>query len=162
MGFLNPWLLLGLAGVAIPIIIHLLNRFRRRRIDWAAMELLRRAMMMRSRQVRLEDLILLALRCLAIILIALALARPTIRSSGAKWFGAGEQIGAIIALDGSFSMETRPGVQSRFGRAVALVNASDPPLIVVRPRPPGDAHRRLRTSGQRPATSGRSGNRPTG
>ena len=33
MGFLNPWLLLGLAGVAIPIIIHLLNRFRRRRID---------------------------------------------------------------------------------------------------------------------------------
>ena len=44
MGFLNPWLLLGLAGIAVPIVIHLLNRFRQRRIDWAAMELLRRAM----------------------------------------------------------------------------------------------------------------------
>jgi hypothetical protein len=119
MGFLNPWLLLGLAGVAVPIVIHLLNRFRRRRIDWAAMELLRRALMMRSRQVRLEDLILLALRCLAIVLIALALARPTIRSSGAKWFGADEQIGGIVAIDGSFSMDARPGVQSRFDRAVA-------------------------------------------
>ena len=144
MGFLNPWLLVGLAGVAVPILIHLLNRFRRRRIDWAAMELLRRALVIRSRRIRLEDLLLLALRCLAVALIALAMARPTLTAAGAKWFGAQEQVGAVIALDASFSMAFRPGVGSRFDRAVQIVrdlkaalNPGDPVSLLVmgnRPR----------------------------
>ena len=36
MTFLNPWLLLGTLGVAVPIVIHLLNRYRFRQIDQAA------------------------------------------------------------------------------------------------------------------------------
>jgi len=144
MGFLNPWLLVGLAGIAVPILVHLLNRFRHRRIDWAAMELLRRALVIRSRRIRLEDLLLLALRCLAVALIALAMARPTLTAAGAKWFGAQEQVGAVIALDGSFSMACRPGVGSRFDRAVQIVrdlkpamNPGDPVSLLVmgnRPR----------------------------
>ena len=138
MGFLNPWLLLGLAGIAVPILIHLLNRFRQRRIDWAAMELLRRALVIRSRRIRIEDLLLLLLRCLAVILIALAMARPTLTASGAKWFGAQEQVGAVLALDGSFSMGYRPGVGSRFDRAAdvirdlkAALNPGDPFSMVL-------------------------------
>jgi len=144
MGFLNPWLLLGLAGVAVPILIHLLNRFRQRRIDWAAMELLRRALVIRSRRIRLEDLLLLALRCLAVILIALAMARPTLTAAGAKWFGAREQVGVVVALDGSFSMACRPGVGTRFDRALeilrdtrAVLNPGDPMSLLLmgnRPR----------------------------
>jgi hypothetical protein len=121
MGFLNPWLLIGLAGIAVPILIHLLNRFRQRRIDWAAMDLLRRAIVIRQRRVKIEDLLLLALRCLAILLVALAMARPTLTASGAKWFGAQEQVGAVIAIDGSYSMGYKPGVGSRFDRAVEIV-----------------------------------------
>jgi len=74
-----------MAGVLVPI-IHLLNRFRRR-MHWAAMELLRRALVMRSRRIKLEDFLLLPLRCLAVILLALAMSRPTITVSAAKWFG---------------------------------------------------------------------------
>lgn len=51
MHFLNSPLLwggLGLLGVSVPIIIHLLNRYRHKQIDWAAMELLKRAMTIRS------------------------------------------------------------------------------------------------------------------
>ena len=51
MGFLNSWALwsgLAAAGVAVPIIIHLLYRKHRRQTDWAAMELLRRALVIRS------------------------------------------------------------------------------------------------------------------
>ena len=44
MAFLNPWMLVGLSGIGIPILIHLLNRYRHRELDWAAMELLRRAL----------------------------------------------------------------------------------------------------------------------
>jgi len=144
MGFLNPWLLVGLAGVAVPILIHLLNRFRQRRIDWAAMELLRRALVIRSRRIRLEDLLLLALRCLAVALIALAMSRPTLTAAGAKWFGAREQVGTVVALDGSFSMAYRPGVGSRFDHALEIVrdtkavfNPGDPMSLIVmgnRPR----------------------------
>ena len=121
IGFGNPWLLLGLAGVAVPILVHLLNRFRQRRIEWAAMELLRRAMVLRSRRIRIEDLLLLALRCLAVILIALAMSRPSLRSEAAKYVGAQDNVGAVIALDGSYSMAYRPGVGSRFDRAVEIV-----------------------------------------
>jgi hypothetical protein len=134
MGFLNPWLLVGLAGISFPILIHLLNRFRQRRIDWAAMELLRRAIVIRQRRIlvlrseallrrvaKVEDLLLLALRCLAVLLVALSMSRPTLPTSGAKWFGGQEEVGAVIAIDGSFSMGYQPGVGSRFDRAVETV-----------------------------------------
>ena len=58
MSYLNSpllWLILGGIGVAVPVIIHLLHQRHRRRTDWAAMELLRRALVVRSGQVKLED-----------------------------------------------------------------------------------------------------------
>ena len=81
MDFLNPALVWGTLGVAVPVVIHLLNRFRYKQVDWAAMELLRRAMVARSQRIRIEDLILLALRCLAVLLVALAFARLTYNPS---------------------------------------------------------------------------------
>lgn len=118
MGFLNPLLLIGIAGVSAPILIHLLNRYRQREIDWGAMELLRRAMVVRSHRVRLEDLLLLLLRCLAVALLAVAMARPTITSTGARLFGGQRQVGVVIAVDASYSMGYEPGISSRFDRAI--------------------------------------------
>ncbi len=128
MGFLNAGLLLGMLGISVPILIHLLNRFRFRRIDWAAMELLRRAVLTRSRQIRLEDLLLLILRCAVILLLALSLARPTITASGAKWFGGEARIGAVIAIDASYSMAHRPGQRSRFDHALQIVEVVESTL----------------------------------
>ena len=51
MSYLNSpllWGILGGIGVAVPVIIHLLHQRHRRRTDWAAMELLRRALVVRS------------------------------------------------------------------------------------------------------------------
>ncbi|MBN1422638.1 MAG: BatA domain-containing protein, partial [Planctomycetes bacterium] len=123
MGFLNPWLLAGILGIAVPILIHLLDRFRYRRTEWAAMELLRRALRTRSRRIRIEDLLILVLRSLAVALAAIALARPTLSARGAKWLGGESRVGAVIAIDGSFSMAARPGVRSRFERAREIVRA---------------------------------------
>ena len=137
MGFINPWLLLGTLGVAVPIIIHLLNRFRHRQIEWGAMELLRKAMVVRSRQVQIEDLILLATRCLAVLLLALAIARPTIKSSAA-WMGGQSDAGLVIAIDGSYSMNYRGQMESRFEQAIGkarevlkTVKPGDPVSIVL-------------------------------
>ena len=118
MAFLNSILLWGglaLAGISVPIIIHLLNRYRHKQVDWGAMELLRKALVVRSRQVRMEDIILLILRCLAAALIALALARPSLMGSAARGFGK-QQVGVVIAIDASYSMSQREAA-SRFEQA---------------------------------------------
>lgn len=115
MGFLNSlplWGALAAVGVAVPIIIHLLFRKHRRQTKWAAMELLRRALVTRSGQVRLENYLILFLRCLALFLIAAAMLRPTLTNSAL-----GEQrVGMVVAIDASFSMNH--GEPSRFEKAI--------------------------------------------
>lgn len=77
MTFISPWLAVaGAAAMALPILIHLFLRRRQRPIDWAAMELLRRAVQQSQRARRVERWILLVLRCLALLLVGLAIARP--------------------------------------------------------------------------------------
>src|SRR6266849_8415440 len=64
-----------IAGAAsIPIIIHLLNRKRFRIVTWAAMKFLLAAQKQNTRRMRLEQLILLAVRTLLILLVVLAMA----------------------------------------------------------------------------------------
>ena len=139
MSFLNSialWGGLGAAGVAVPIIIHLLHQKYRRRTDWAAMELLRRAMIIRSGQVRLEDYLLLALRCLVLALVAFALVRPTLRNWTAGLFGE-QRVGMVVAIDASYSMAHGKHTK-RFSRAVdralailATTRVGDPATVML-------------------------------
>ena len=77
MSFLHPALFAaGLACVSIPIIIHLLMRRRRKPVRWAAMRFLLEAYKRQRRRLRLEQFLLLAARCLLLLLVALALGRP--------------------------------------------------------------------------------------
>ncbi len=115
MPFLNPWLLLGALGVAGAVLIHLLSRYRHRRLEWGAMELLRRAVQVRTRRMRLENILLLLLRCLIILLVALALARPTTKQLSPL---GKPDAGIVVAVDGSMSMSHEYGGTSRFEKAV--------------------------------------------
>lgn len=81
MIFLKLIMLFGLAALAIPVIIHLLNRSKARQLDWGAMRFLLASLVARRRRLILEELVLLVLRCLAVALIALAMARPFLPSS---------------------------------------------------------------------------------
>ena len=121
MTFMNPWLLLVGIGVALPILAHLLNRYQVKRTDWAAMQFLNRSVRVRSRQVRLRDLVLLLLRCLAVLLLAFALSRPATRDAGSTWFPGERRAGVVIALDASYSMEHSDGNSTRFQRAVEQI-----------------------------------------
>src|SRR5436305_10331406 len=74
--FVNPWTMAaGAALVSAPIIIHLLNRMRFRRVKWAAMEFLLKAQKRMRRKLIIEQLILLLLRCLLVFLVGLLFAR---------------------------------------------------------------------------------------
>lgn len=83
MTFLKISMLMGLAAIAIPIIIHLLNRTKPRRVEWGAMQFLIASIATRRRRIQIEDGILLCLRCLGLALLALALARPFLPSLSA-------------------------------------------------------------------------------
>ena len=99
MGFLNPlWLLLG-AAVAVPLILHLLQRHQGPRVIFPAMRYLRRAEREHARRIKLRQLLLLLLRVAALILVALAAARPFLRSGGSGH----EPTAVVIILDNSMS-----------------------------------------------------------
>lgn len=109
-GFLfNPALAAGTAAVASPILIHLFSRRRFRRVRWAAMAFLLDAQRKNRRRVRIEQLILLFLRCLAVFLIAMMIARPFVRPSlAASLIGAAPRTERIVLIDDSYSMAYRP------------------------------------------------------
>jgi hypothetical protein len=83
MTFLNAFMLLGLATIAIPILIHLLNRSKPRLIEWGAMQFLLASLSARNRRIKIEDAILLCMRCLALVALVLAMARPFLPSMSA-------------------------------------------------------------------------------
>src|SRR5829696_2049258 len=116
MSFLNPIMLFGIAAVSVPIIIHLLNRRKFQKVVWAAMRFLRISVEQNQRRMRIEDMILLALRCLLLILLALALARPAWLSNASDVFGQSKVTGVVI-LDNSGSMAVNDGTQTRFEKA---------------------------------------------
>src|SRR5207245_10164986 len=74
--FLNPWYMAA-GGVMIssPIIIHLINRMRFKRIRWAAMEFLLKSQKRNRRRLIIEQLLLLALRCFLIFLAVMLVSR---------------------------------------------------------------------------------------
>lgn len=99
MGFLNPlWLLLG-AAVAIPLIIHLLQRHQGPRVVFPAVRYLKRAEREHARRIKLRQLILLLLRVAAVLFIAFAAARPFLRGAGSGH----EPSAVVIVLDNSLS-----------------------------------------------------------
>jgi len=80
MTFLNWAMLAGLAAVAIPILIHLLNRQKATLVDWGAMRFLLESLTSRSRRILIEEIILMVLRCLVVALVVMAMARPFLPS----------------------------------------------------------------------------------
>ncbi|RMG32721.1 MAG: VWA domain-containing protein, partial [Planctomycetota bacterium] len=74
--FANPVMLGGLGLAALPILIHLLYRRRPVAMDWGAMRYLRLAAERQTRRMRLEQWLLLMLRCLIIAFAVLATAQP--------------------------------------------------------------------------------------
>ncbi len=124
MTFLNPLLLLAGLGVALPILAHLLNRHRVQHTPWAAMQFLNKNVRVRSRQLRLKDILLLVLRCLAVLLLGLALAKPFVKEAEGVAARLGERrAGVIIALDASYSMQHSDGSTTRFERALEQIRA---------------------------------------
>ena len=102
MGLLAPLALVLAAAVAVPIILHLFQRHQGPRLVFPALRYLRRAEREHARRIKFRQLLLLALRVLALLLLAFAAARPFFRRGGA----AHAPSAVVIVLDNSASSGT--------------------------------------------------------
>ena len=139
LAFLNPLLLWALPLIAVPIVIHLLNRRRFDKRRWAAMEFLLRAMRLNRRRLQMEQWLVLLLRTLAVLLLVLLVARP--RLAGGVL---GNDIGHhVVCLDDSPSMAHRGGADDAMDRAREAVIRLATNVAEERP---GDLFSLVRTS----------------
>src|SRR5437879_6049337 len=100
--FLNPaYAIAGAALISAPIIIHLINRMRFRRVRWAAMEFLLKSQKRNRRRLIIEQLLLLALRCLLVLLAVVLVSRYLGLSFG---FFQQQNTLHVVVLDDSLSM----------------------------------------------------------
>ncbi|MEM9664006.1 MAG: BatA domain-containing protein [Bacteroidota bacterium] len=106
MTFLNPLLLFGLAAAAIPIIIHLFNFRRPRKVDFSTLVFLKELQRSTMQRVRIKQWLLLALRTLAIACLVVAFARPTVTGNLAQ-IGGRAPTSVALLVDNSLSMTLR-------------------------------------------------------
>ncbi len=131
MSFLNPLFLLGLAAVAVPVIVHLVRRTRAPRVEFPSLMFIRRIPQRTIRRRRMQNWLLFALRCLAFLLLVFAFVRP--------YFGSGEaggdrgQRANVILLDTSFSLRYGNRSDVAKQRALAIIDetrGNEPTAIV--------------------------------
>ena len=103
--------LVGAVAILVPLLIHLLFRRRRRPVKWAAMQFVIQAWAARRKRVRMEQWILLTLRCLIPLVLGLALAQPFFGDG--NWF-AGPTHQYIIIDNGVSTTTTPQGGSSEF------------------------------------------------
>ena len=111
----------GVGLVAAPIVIHLINRMRYRRVRFAAMEFLLASDQKNRRRVLLEQLLLLLLRVLIVIGLILLIARLVLDPSALALLRAGASTHHVVLLDDSGSMRSRVGDSTAFDEAKTIV-----------------------------------------
>lgn len=113
----------GLLAGAAPVVIHLLNRQRFKRVRWAAMHFLWAAKKKSNRILTLKELLLLLLRILILLLLALALMRMILGGAAIQISGR-TKVYRIIVLDNSYSMDLADGNSTLFQRAKSKARQS--------------------------------------
>jgi hypothetical protein len=111
MSFLYPLFLAGIAGVALPIILHMIRRQTRKRVTFSSLMFLRTTVPRFKNRSRLENLPLLILRCIILCLLAFAFSRPFFpRDIEANKVSAAKR--TVLLIDTSASMR-RAGLWPR-------------------------------------------------
>ncbi len=120
--FFNPTLVVaGASLVAVPIIIHLINRMRFRRVRFAAMEFLLQSQQRNRRRLLLEQMLLLLTRVAMVLLIMLLIARLILDPQQLSLFR-GAKAHHVVLLDDSGSMRERWGETTAFKESLNVIN----------------------------------------
>ena len=126
MSFLTPLYILGALTVAAPIVFHLIRRTTKGEVPFSSLMFLSPSPPRLTRRHRLDHWFLLLLRATALILLAVAFARPFLRQSAGLILGDTEQRRIALLIDTSASMRRGDLWEKTKARAVEVVEASRP------------------------------------
>jgi len=104
MSFLTPLFFIGVAALAAPILVHLVRRTRARKIQFPALVFVRQVPQRTIRRRTLQNVLLMLLRCLAILLIVIAFTRPFFTGGSSAQATSTAGGATVILLDNSLSM----------------------------------------------------------
>jgi hypothetical protein len=121
VGFLAPWFLGGLAILGLPVYVHLLRQYKQTPIPFSSLMFFERRTQSSIKHRRLKYLLLFALRCLFVLLLALAFARPYIHSAAIAKASGGRTF--VFAMDNSFSMRQGDRFANAKKGAIDQINA---------------------------------------
>jgi len=121
VGFLAPWFLGGLAVLGLPVYVHLLRQYKQTPIPFSSLMFFERRTQSSIKHRRLKYLLLFALRCLFVLLLALAFARPYIHSAAIAKASGGRTF--VFAIDNSFSMRQGDRFANAKKDAIDQINA---------------------------------------
>lgn len=117
MTFLNPAVLLGLLAASIPILIHLLNLRKLKRVEFSSLMFLKELQKNQIRKIKLKQWLLLLIRVMIVILLVTAFARPTLETAVIGGTSSTVKTSAVFIIDDSFSMDVLETNGSRFNIA---------------------------------------------
>jgi hypothetical protein len=122
ISFGNPWFLLALPAIGIPIYLHLYYKRNPTPRDFPSLRLIKLSMQAMVRRMQLKNIVLLILRILVILFLATALAKPSWKVGNTSPTQAGAPAAFVIILDNSLSMGASHQGISLFhsGKAKAL------------------------------------------
>lgn len=137
MNLLFPFFLIGIAAIAVPILLHFRRQPPQKAVPFSSLMFLEQTPVPPRTRRKLEDWLLLLLRCLALLLLALMFARPFFRTRGDMVATSGTTW--CLLVDTSASMN-RPGakeeVKARLGEALSAVREQDHVMLATFDREP--------------------------
>ena len=134
MIWLNPWALIGLVGIGLPVLIHLLARGHARTHRFPSLRFIDPSRLLPTRRTRVQEPLLLTLRCSIVGLAALALAQPVL-PTGRRKQAMERGIARAIVVDTSASMgrltpSNSPALDSARRAARVLADEAQASIIV--------------------------------
>ncbi len=124
MGFLAPWFIGGLALLGLPVYVHLLRQYRQKPVPFSSLMFFERRTQSSIKHRRLKYLLLFAMRCLFVLLLVLAFARPYFHSATIARASGGRTM--VFAVDNSFSMRQDDRFATAKKAALDQINAMRP------------------------------------
>ncbi len=122
MIFLNPAVLFGLLAASIPVLIHLLNLRKLKRVDFSTLAFLKELQKNKIRKIKLKQWLLMALRMGIILFLVTAFARPTLKGTAIGGTASAAKTTAVFILDNTPSMSVVDAKGSYFNQAKAAIN----------------------------------------
>ena len=149
MSFLSPLFFVGLAAIAVPVLVHLIQRERKRVVEFPSLMFVRRIPYQSVRRRRIRHWFLLLMRAAAIALIVAAFTRPFLPQGAAAAAAASGDREVVLLIDQSASMgygNHWPQARDRAIEAIRSLGSNDKATIVLFGR---NAEEQVRATGDR-------------